>query len=51
MMDVLEFALDNAFIKMPDGRILWQKEGIPMGRSTVASYDYRYVCVDGTPLA
>ena len=31
MNEVLEFSLDHAYIKMPDGRLLWQKLGIPMG--------------------
>ena len=29
--DIMEFALANAFVKMPDGRILKQTLGIPMG--------------------
>mgnify|MGYP003338509923 CR=1 FL=1 len=28
-MDILEFALDNAFVKMPDGQVLRQDLGIP----------------------
>ena len=31
MLEVLEFALNNAFVRMPDGRILQQVKGIPMG--------------------
>ena len=31
LYDILVFALHNAFIKMPDGRILKQLRGIPMG--------------------
>ena len=31
MLEVLEFAADNAYVRMPDGTILWQAEGIPMG--------------------
>jgi hypothetical protein len=31
LLDILNFALDYAFVRMPDGRILWQKDGIPMG--------------------
>jgi len=31
LVDILEFALDNAYIKMSDGRILRQAQGIPMG--------------------
>ena len=31
LTEVLEFALDNAFIKMPNGKFYWQKDGIPMG--------------------
>ena len=31
LTEVLEFALDNAFIRMPNGKIYWQKDGIPMG--------------------
>ena len=33
MLDVLEFALENTYVKMPDGRILKQVSGIPMGDS------------------
>jgi hypothetical protein len=29
--DIMEFALTNAFVRMPDGRILKQTSGIPMG--------------------
>ena len=31
LRDILEFALDNAYIKMPDGTIRHQTQGIPMG--------------------
>ena len=31
MLDVMGFALDNAFVQMPDGQILRQTLGIPMG--------------------
>jgi len=31
LMSVLEFSLDNAYVHMPDGRILRQTQGIPMG--------------------
>lgn len=31
MIDVMEFALEHAFIKMPDGTLKRQVEGIPMG--------------------
>ena len=31
LKDILEFALDNAYIKMPDGTIRHQVQGIPMG--------------------
>ena len=31
LRDILEFALNNAFLIMPDGRILKQLDGIPMG--------------------
>ena len=31
MLDVMEFALENAYIRMSDGRLLRQKTGIPMG--------------------
>ena len=31
MLEVLEFAAGNAYVRMPDGTILWQAEGIPMG--------------------
>ena len=31
MLDVMEFSLDFAMVRMPDGRILRQREGIPMG--------------------
>ena len=31
MLDVMEFALDYTMIRMPDGRILRQTKGIPMG--------------------
>ena len=34
MIDVVNFALDNTFVKMPDGRILKQNQGIPMGDPT-----------------
>ena len=34
MLDVVNFALDNTFVKMPDGRILKQNQGIPMGDPT-----------------
>jgi hypothetical protein len=31
MLDVMDFALDNAIVKMPDGQLWRQIEGIPMG--------------------
>jgi hypothetical protein len=31
MLELLDFAADNAFVRMPNGKILWQAEGIPMG--------------------
>ena len=31
MIDVAEFSLDYAMVRMPDGRILRQTQGIPMG--------------------
>ena len=31
MNEIMEFSLDHAYVKMPDGRLLWQKLGIPMG--------------------
>lgn len=31
MLDVMEFSLDFAIVKMPDGRLRRQREGIPMG--------------------
>ena len=31
MLDVMEFSLDCAMVRMPDGRIMRQREGIPMG--------------------
>ena len=31
IMDVVTFSLENALIRMPDGRILKQTTGIPMG--------------------
>ena len=31
MLDVMDFSLDNAFVKMPDGQLLRQRNGIPMG--------------------
>ena len=31
MIDVAEFSLDNAFVRMPDGAIKKQRNGIPMG--------------------
>ena len=31
MLEVLEFAAGNAYVRMPDSTILWQAEGIPMG--------------------
>ena len=31
LMDIMEFALDNAIIKMPNGTLLKQVQGIPMG--------------------
>jgi hypothetical protein len=31
MLDVMEFALDNAIVKMPDGQLMRQIGGIPMG--------------------
>ena len=31
LTDVLGFSLDHAYLKMPDGRLLRQKFGIPMG--------------------
>jgi len=31
MLEVMEFSLDNAFVKMPDDTIMRQMEGIPMG--------------------
>ena len=31
MLDVMEFSLDNAMVRMPDGQILRQVKGIPMG--------------------
>ena len=31
LLDILVFALDNAFVKMEDGTILKQLNGIPMG--------------------
>ena len=31
MLDVMEFALDNAMMRMPNGQILRQADGIPMG--------------------
>jgi len=31
MLDVMEFSLDNTFVKMPTGRLYKQEAGIPMG--------------------
>jgi hypothetical protein len=31
MLDVMDFALDNAIVKMPDGQLMRQVGGIPMG--------------------
>jgi hypothetical protein len=31
LLDIMEFALDNAIIKMPNGTLLRQVQGIPMG--------------------
>ena len=31
MLEVMEFALDNAFVRMPDGTLKKQMNGIPMG--------------------
>ena len=31
MLDVMEFSLDYAIVRMPDGRLLRQTQGIPMG--------------------
>ena len=31
LLDVMEFALNNAIVKMPDGTLLRQMKGIPMG--------------------
>jgi hypothetical protein len=31
MLDVMDFALDNAFVRMPDGSLRRQMNGIPMG--------------------
>ena len=31
LLDVMEFALNNAIVKMPDGTLLGQTKGIPMG--------------------
>jgi hypothetical protein len=31
MLDVMEFSLDNAMVRMPDGQLLRQRWGIPMG--------------------
>ena len=31
MIDVMDFALDHAIVRMPDGTLKRQKEGIPMG--------------------
>ena len=34
MIDVVNFSLENTFVKMPDGKILKQDKGIPMGDPT-----------------
>ena len=31
MLDVMEFSLDYAIVKMPDGKLMRQAKGIPMG--------------------
>ena len=31
LLDIMDFALDHAIVKMPDGSLLRQAEGIPMG--------------------
>ena len=31
MLEVMEFSLDNAFVRMPDGTLIKQMDGIPMG--------------------
>ena len=31
MLDVMEFVLENTFVKMPTGELRKQEEGIPMG--------------------
>ena len=31
MLDVMDFALDHAIVRMPDGSLIRQREGIPMG--------------------
>ena len=31
LLTILRFTLHNAYVRMPDGRILWQEQGIPMG--------------------
>ena len=31
LLDIMEFALNNAIVKMPEGKLLRQTKGIPMG--------------------
>jgi hypothetical protein len=46
MLDVMDFCLEYTFIKMHDGKIKRQTEGIPMGDPlSPGIYDNRYVCM------
>ena len=46
LLDILVFALDNAFVKMEDGTILKQLNGIPI-KSAFSSHDNLNLCLDG----
>ena len=48
LLEIMEFSLDNAYVKMQDGRILKQLLGIPMGDPiSPGMTESEAVCVDG----